>query len=332
MRDTSEARAVSVLIRVDDEPPQTRLDYFQHVVADNIVPFDLRIDPDRDLRAQVLTGAVGAVHLTKVSAPPIEAFRTARLIRVSDPELFKIDLQVRGETVVTQGDREAELAPGDFTLVNLSRPCRLAERTDKHEVLAVKFPRTALPLRQNELERLTAVPMSGRSGLGTPICALALHMARHLERYGPTENSRLATALMDLLIVALAERLDRIGSIAPSTRRRALLASVQGFIDRRLGDPQLSPGEIAAAHHISLRYLHKLFEVQGTTVARWIRQRRLERCRRDLLDPAMSHWSVSAIAARWGLTDPAHFSRTFRAAYGFPPSEYRLTAAGPRPR
>jgi AraC-like DNA-binding protein len=34
---------------------------------------------------------------------------------------------------------------------------------------------------------------------------------------------------------------------------------------------------------------------------------------------------VSAVAARWGLTDPAAFSRLFRAAYGVPPLEYRRT-------
>jgi AraC-like DNA-binding protein len=82
----------------------------------------------------------------------------------------------------------------------------------------------------------------------------------------------------------------------------------------------------ATAHHISLRYLHKLFEGQPTTASGWIRQRRLERCRRDLLDPALGDRSVGAIAARWGLIDAAHFSRLFRAAYGLPPGEYRLAA------
>jgi AraC-like DNA-binding protein len=32
--------------------------------------------------------------------------------------------------------------------------------------------------------------------------------------------------------------------------------------------------------------LHRLFETQETTAAEWIRHRRLDRCRRDLLDPA----------------------------------------------
>jgi AraC-like DNA-binding protein len=83
---------------------------------------------------------------------------------------------------------------------------------------------------------------------------------------------------------------------------------------------------IAAAHYISLRALYTLFETQQTSVAGWIRERRLERCRRDLADPALRERSVSAIAARRGLTDPAHFSRAFRAAYGLPPTEYRRAA------
>jgi hypothetical protein len=49
----------------------------------------------------------------------------------------------------------------------------------------------------------------------------------------------------------------------------------------------------------------------------------LERCRRDLLDPSLGDVPVSAIAARWGLTNAAHFSRAFRAAYGASPVEYR---------
>jgi AraC-like DNA-binding protein len=261
----------------------------------------------------------------------MRSFRTPRLIRASDPELFKIDVLLRGRTVFAQGDREAALAPGDFTLLDLSRPAQFEDHDASHQVLAVMFPHAALPFRHDELARLTALPISGRDGLGAPISSLAGHIVRHLESYGPTHGARLATALMDLLIVALAERLDRSESVAPATRRRALLASVQAFIDRRLGDPELSPSVIAAANHVSLRYLYKLFEIQQTTVAGWIRQRRLERCRQDLLDPALRHWSVSAIAARWGLTDAAHFSRLFRAAYGVPPGEYRLAAGTSSP-
>jgi AraC-like DNA-binding protein len=78
-----------------------------------------------------------------------------------------------------------------------------------------------------------------------------------------------------------------------------------------------------------VRYLYRLFEAQGTTVAAWIRHRRLERCRADLADPALGGAPVSAVAVRWGLPDPAHFSRLFKRAYGLPPAEYRRACLPP---
>jgi hypothetical protein len=69
-----------------------------------------------------------------------------------------------------------------------------------------------------------------------------------------------------------------------------------------------------------VRYLHRLFHDQGTSVARWVRERRLANCRRDLEDPALAQRGVQAIARRWGFEDPAHFSKIFKASYGDPPS------------
>ena len=109
-------------------------------------------------------------------------------------------------------------------------------------------------------------------------------------------------------------------------RRRGLLLRIQAFLEARLGDPELDPAAVAAAHHISVRYLQKLFEEEGETVAGWIRARRLEHCRRDLAEARLAGLPVSSVAARWGLVDAAHFSRLFKAAYGLSPREYRLGA------
>ena len=63
-----------------------------------------------------------------------------------------------------------------------------------------------------------------------------------------------------------------------------------------------------------VRRLHKLFEDQPLTVAALIRRRRLERCRAELTG---SGRTVTAVAARWGFSDPAHFSKLFKATYGY---------------
>jgi AraC-like DNA-binding protein len=315
---------MSTVIRAEDEPVATRLEYLRHVVRDTIVPFEIQVDAGPDFSSRVVTDAVGTLRVTAVAGPPLEAARTPRLIRQSDPGLFKIDVQTRGCSVFEQAGREAVLRPGDFTLVDLSRPCHLACAGDPDQkVVAVKFPRTLLPLPQRELSRLTGVRVGGQQGLGALVSSLVVHLRDRLDDYGATDRARLSTALTDLLSVGLAAPLERGSMVPQDIHRRVLLLRIRAFIDQRLGDPDLSPGLIAAAHFISVRYLHKLFEGKGTTISGWIRARRLDRCRRDLLDPRLADRTVRAIGARWGLVDVQHFTRVFRAAYGLPPAAYR---------
>jgi AraC-like DNA-binding protein len=144
-----------------------------------------------------------------------------------------------------------------------------------------------------------------------------------LESYQPASAARLSTVVTDLLTAAVAERIEAVGSVPAQVRERTQLLRVHAFIEEHLGELDLAPGIIAAAHHLSVRQLHRLFETQQTTVAGWIRSRRLERCRRDLADPTQHTVPVSTLAARWGLPDAAHFSRLFRGMYGLPPAEYR---------
>lgn len=105
------------------------------------------------------------------------------------------------------------------------------------------------------------------------------------------------------------------------------LRSVQHFIDQHLADAELTPAGIAAAQHMSVRSLQRLFARHKLTVAGWVRAQRLARCRSDLADPRLCQLPVQHIAARWGFTAAAHFSRSFRAAYGITPNEFRRRCA-----
>jgi AraC-like DNA-binding protein len=139
--------------------------------------------------------------------------------------------------------------------------------------------------------------------------------------YPPRTSELMARSIVDLLGVLADELLDRTNTDTPGGNR-ALLLRIQAFIDDRLADPDLTPQAIARAHHISLRYLHKLFESEDVTVGRWIQRRRLEECRRDMARRA-NRSTIAAVAHRWGFTSAAHFSRAFRAGYGMSPREWR---------
>ena len=317
---------MTVECRATDETITSRPDYWRQVVNDRLFPLDGRPLDGPDFDGRIVSGEVGALRIADVTAPAADCRRTAKLIRRSDRELYHVDVLVTGSVLVEHEGRQARLAPGDLIVVDPSRPCRWISGGARH--VTVTFPRTLLPLRLDEVAKLTGVRVPGDRGAGALISLLARQLPRYLDDYQSAEGARLGTTVVDLLTVALVARLDRARQVAPASRQRVLLARVHAYIERRLGDPALTPTMIAAAHHISLRYLHKLFEAQGTTVAGWIRRRRLDRCRVDLLDPDHLGRPVSAIGARWGFPDASRFNRVFRAAHGMPPGEYRRRAGG----
>jgi AraC-like DNA-binding protein len=64
----------------------------------------------------------------------------------------------------------------------------------------------------------------------------------------------------------------------------------------------------------------KALDGLGTTLAAYIRNRRLARCYDELI---LGGAPVGLIASRWGFSSPAHFSRAFRERYGMAPNQIR---------
>ncbi|MBO0807597.1 MAG: helix-turn-helix domain-containing protein [Actinobacteria bacterium] len=60
-----------------------------------------------------------------------------------------------------------------------------------------------------------------------------------------------------------------------------------------------------------------------------MRRERMKRIRLDLLDPRLAHWTAARIAARWGIQDPEHLSRSLRAEFGQSAAEIRASGGPP---
>ncbi|MFG2875384.1 helix-turn-helix domain-containing protein [Streptomyces sp. NPDC048337] len=193
--------------------------------------------------------------------------------------------------------------------------------------VVLQIPTAVLPLPADKVDRLLArrIPADRGSGaiLGQFIASLAVHAAD----CGPLELARLGGVAVDLVTACLAAHADAYEELPGEVADQALRARIGSFIEHNLGSTELTPQTIAARHHISLRRLHLLFQGQAESVAASIRRRRLERCRADLSRPELLSRPIHAIAAHWGFTNPAVFSRAFREAYGISPKELRVRAA-----
>ncbi|GAA2389116.1 helix-turn-helix domain-containing protein [Dactylosporangium salmoneum] len=290
----------------------------------SLTPIFVRSDVEDDFPASIRALALGDVQVCLLTYPSLRVHRPPRLIRQSDPEAYQINLLLDGESGVRQSGRETTFGAGHFVLYDTSRPFdgwRCCP-SDAHTI-TVQIPRALLPLPASHLDRLTAVPFSTRRGIGAALSRWLIDMTNRAREFTPDDAPTLSRVTVDLLAAVLAGAVEAEGMLDPRSRRRTLLLQINGFIEQHLGDPALSPRMVADAHHISLRHLQQLFAEEGVTPAGWIRRRRLERCHHDLTDPYLHAHAVRAIAARWGFTDPAHFTRAFRAAYGVTPREYR---------
>ncbi len=287
---------MSVVFRAANVPEAGRQDYWRRVIDDNLVPMDVRFEGGPGARDEILTGTFGTVRVTESATGPGEARRTAKHIRRSDPDLYQLFVQVSGTGVGEQNGHRAELGPGDISLTDLSRPFRCVHPARR--AVLVTFPRVALPLPRADVARVTGARIPGERGDVALVSTVARRLPAHLDDgVGP---ARLGSAVLDLLTVALAGQLDHRAAAPPEARRRSLRLRIVNYLDAHLADTDLSPATVAAAHHISVRSLHKLFEGDAQSVAALIRRRRLEGCRRDLLDPTLTHRPVSVTAARWG--------------------------------
>jgi AraC family transcriptional activator of tynA and feaB len=105
--------------------------------------------------------------------------------------------------------------------------------------------------------------------------------------------------------------------------RANTLRRAHRLIERFLDDETLSPATIAEALGLSTRYLNKLFGEEGTSMAKWMWNRRLDRCR-DVLEAAEhAGRTISEIALSHGFKNISHFNRAFRLRFGAKPTDIR---------
>lgn len=311
------------VLRSAELPPEQRAAVIDEVIRINSKP---GVSRDRNL-VVVRAAELATVNVQEIT---VEHRRVVGAASQPDgPGRCGVIIAMRGALTLEQRDRRAELAAGDFAVYDYTDPASFLIRSPgpaTARLMRLQVRRDLLPLRGPRISRLAAVRMPGGPGVTGLLSRFLTGLADDPAPYSAGDRARLGTVVTDLLAAALAHQLDVPATTPGESRRAALLAGVRTYIQRNLGDPGLSPATIAAANHISVSYLHRLFQTEGVTVAAWVREQRLDRARRDLTDPAQAGTPVGRIATRWGYPDHATFTRAFRDAYDLPPRTYRENA------
>jgi AraC-like DNA-binding protein len=313
---------VTLLIDTAAVSPPDRLEFWSESSRDAYHPVQVRSPEPERFWARMWGFDLGPTSIFRIAAAANTMIRTSRAIASGDPECLHIEVILRGSMNAAQAGRTGIARRGDVISYETSHPA-VFRADEPFESLVVRVPKCLLGNESARISALTAIALPG--GQPLPRAAAAF--------FGRLADDLADDRIRDADVPAAADRVVGVVrslygdpsavQVHPFRSRAAILLSVESFIEANLGDPRLEPGAIARATYISPRYLHKLFEDQGTTVCRWIRASRLERCREDLCDPELAHHTILDIASRWGMPGAQHFSRSFRGAYGCSPRELR---------
>ncbi|MFI1027055.1 helix-turn-helix domain-containing protein [Streptomyces sp. NPDC020951] len=332
---------LGTVFRTDDVPAEGRLDLWRDLLTTTRSPSEITSPHAADFWAEYHLMELGPVTVWPTSYQPSRFRRNQRLVRRSDPERYHLTLLIQGGLAVEHIGRANTFGPRDLLMTDSSRPYDVLphgapsyDDRDRQVVqgVGVDFPKALLSVPPHLVRDLLCRRLPGQDGVGALLTDFLVGLDRQSQHLGPSDAPRLGRIVLDLVSAWLAHLLETEDALDPETRHRVTVERIRAFIRQNLHDPTLTPTMIAAAHHISLSYLHRIFQqrTQGDTVAAWIRDQRLAGARRDLADPALRATSIHTVAARWGMPRASDFTRAFRTAYGVSPREYRLRAASER--
>lgn len=310
-----------VVLNTDDVDPSDRADYFREALDTTMVSVECHWhDNDLAATAHGVITALGDLTVCCGQTTAVRVERTPALARdAREPSVF-INLQLSGSSMVVQGGREAVLRPGGLVMYDSTAPYTLLNA----EGMSGEFfqiPHAALALPHDAIRRACAESLSPGHPLTTLTYEYLRRLAAHTSRLASSHNDHVGRPSVELIRAVLATHLQA-GTAAKNSLANTLPVRILEYTRRHLGDADLGPIKVAAAHYISVRQLYKVLSAEGVSLNDWIRTHRLEACRHALAHDSRSV-TIASIARRYGFTDMSSFSRAFRIEYGLSPRAWR---------
>lgn len=295
-----------------------RVDGWRDMLREHFVALDVA-DPaaGAPFASTVRSTLVGHLSVAEVSSAPQSCVRTDRLAHDDPDRYLQVGLLAKGRAVVEQDGRTAALEPGRFVVYETDRPFTW-HFPQPWPLLVLTWPRDRVDLDADVSRGATARPLGGGPLGGIVGRMLADTVLAPPE---PAGGRRLADELSALVGTTFGGLHD--GEALSAAGAADLRCRVATYVADHVEDPDLDVDDVARAHFVSVRTLHRAFAGADMTVGSLIRRLRLAHARHRLIDPRDGDLSVTEIAHACGFADLPTFSRGFKHEYQESPSAYR---------
>jgi len=304
--------------------PRDSISYWLEVATKAFVRHEFRSLDGPSYRGSIHAGCLDNLGVSTFECDACGVDRSARDIARADSDDILLCLQLSGKGHFHQDGRQGANENGSFLLIDTRRPFSIIF-PERVRSITFKIARQGLEARLGNVAGLTAraiTPVGPVAGLASGFLSM---LSERLDAIDGAAASKLVEQALDLVALAASVELGQTGTRVSSVRSTALFR-LKSVIEAHLCEPSLRPAVAAARAGISVRYANALLSREGSSVERYVLNRRLERCREALEDTTQAYRMIGEIAFSWGFSDLSHFARRFRAAYGLTPRDYRRQA------
>ncbi len=293
---------------------------WQSVVSDTFFPLDTTYTSPQEFHGELDSWTLGILGLSQMRCDGILYKRHKRHFLEEVDSSLLITIPRIGEVGFSQNERKATCSPGSFLVERGDSPYEFwHEQTN--ELLVLKVPTESVHTRIGPTDRLGALSFNGTQGVAGLFLDVVKTTAVHVDTLDESARSAAGMHILDLLCLAIRSD-DRILDSNISSIRAAHLHRAEQFIRDNLGDHDLSPGNVANACNVSLRYLQQLFLDADKSISGFIREKRLVRSYEDLSVNGAA-MTVAEIAQKWGFSDQPQFNKAYRSHFGCTPTDTR---------
>ncbi|MGY1604207.1 helix-turn-helix domain-containing protein [Geodermatophilus sp. SYSU D00815] len=294
-----------------------RLAFWEHYNAEALVGLTCSTYQPEGLVARQLNLDVGGVRVADIAGNAHVIERAPGLVRARPKDATFITLLLEGEAFFYHPGGCHTLAAGDVIVYETDTPYLFGFPTAMRQVL-VDVPRPLFREHCGAVDLRTPLRVAGDGPGVRGATARALRQALlGLVADPVVARDGVGDQLLDLVQVMAS------GQQSPGSASRLLAA--KAWITEHLQEPGLCTDAVARALGVTPRHLNRAFATEGTTVAQYIKGRRLDCARVDLEAASMADYRIADIASRWGFASQAHFTQLFRARFGRTPSEVRAS-------